>query len=54
MNGLDDLRPALRAHIETHYPIYTGAPDTFASPNNTSWTFFKKVLDARAATKGQS
>jgi hypothetical protein len=54
MNGLDDLRPELRAHIETHYPTYTGAPDTFESPNDTSWTYFKKVLDARAAAEGES
>lgn len=54
MNGLDDLRPELRAHIETHYPTYTGAPDTFESPNDTSWTYFKKVLDARAEAEGES
>jgi hypothetical protein len=54
MNGLDDLRPELRAHIETHYPTYTGAPDTFESPNDTSWTYFKKVLDARAAAEADS
>ena len=54
MNGLDDMRPELRAHIETHYPTYTGAPDTFESPNDTSWTYFKKVLDARAAAEGES
>ena len=54
MNGLEDLRPELRVHIETHYPTYTGAPDTFESPNDTSWTYFKKVLDARAAAEGES
>ena len=54
MNGLDDLRPELRAHIETHYPAYTGAPDTFESPNDTSWTYCKLVLDARAAAEGDS
>ena len=40
MNGLDDLR-RLRAHIET-YPTYTGAPETFESPNDTSWTYFRR------------
>ena len=54
MNGLDDLRPELRAHIETHYPTYTGAPETFESPNDTSCTYFKKVLDARAASEADS
>jgi len=53
MNGLDDLRSELRAHIETHYPTYIGAPDTFESPNDTSWTYFKKVLDARAAAEAE-
>ena len=52
MSGLDDLHPALRAHIETHYPTYTGAPATFESHNDTSWTCFKKVLDARATAEG--
>ena len=52
--AVDDLRPELRAHIEIHYPTYTGAPETFESPNDTSWTYFKKVLDARAAAEGES
>ena len=52
MSGLDDLRLALRAHIETHYPTHTGAPDTFESHNDTSWTYFKKVLDARETAEG--
>ena len=52
--AVDDLRPELRGHIETHYPTYTTAPDTFESPNDTSWTYFKKVLDARAAAEGEN
>jgi hypothetical protein len=54
MNGVDDLRPGLRAYIETHMPKYLTPPETFEEPNDTSWTYFKKVLDARAAAEGDS
>lgn len=48
MGGIADLRPALRAYIEKHMPKYLSAPDAFEEPNETSWTYFKKVIDARA------
>lgn len=47
--GLDALPARLRQHVATNYPKYLEAPATFTSPDETSWTFFKKVLDARKA-----
>ena len=48
MGGTSELRPALRAYIEKHMPKFLTAPDTFEEPNETSWTYFKKVIDAKA------
>jgi hypothetical protein len=28
-------------------PKYLHAPDEFESPNETSWTYFKKVIDEK-------
>lgn len=47
--GLDALPARLRQHVAANYPKYLEAPATFTSPDETSWTFFKKVLDARKA-----
>lgn len=48
----DDVPKSIRAVVDEKYPKYRTAPpldDT--RPNETSWTFFKKTIDARAATK---
>ena len=47
LNGADDLPERLRAYVEKNMPKYLTAPDKFEEPNETSWTYFKKVLDAR-------
>ena len=47
--GLDALPARLRQYVAMNYPKYLEAPATFTSPDETSWTFFKKVLDARKA-----
>lgn len=47
--GIDDLPPRLRRYIEAQLPRYLSAPDEFEAPNETSWTYFKKVLDQRKA-----
>ncbi|MCG8507013.1 MAG: DUF1838 domain-containing protein [Sphingomonadales bacterium] len=44
----DDLDPVMIAEIDANYPVYREPPpldDT--RPNETSWTYFKKILDAR-------
>ena len=47
MDGIDELPPRLRSYMEKNLPLYLSAPDEFEEPNETSWTYFKKVLDAR-------
>ncbi len=48
-DGLTSLPAKLRDYVARQYPKYLEAPDRFTSPDETSWTFFKKVLDARKA-----
>jgi len=44
----DDLSPTLKAEIETSYPAYRDPPPlNDQRPNETSWTDFKKIIDAR-------
>ena len=43
------MPPRLRSYIEEKLPTYLTAPEEFEEPNETSWTYFKKVLDARQA-----
>jgi hypothetical protein len=46
-DGIDELPPRLRRYIEENLPSYLAAPTEFEEPNETSWTYFKKVLDER-------
>jgi hypothetical protein len=40
----------LRDEIAANYPIYdTPPPGDDARPNETSWTYFRKVFDAERA-----
>jgi hypothetical protein len=44
----DSLPEALRREIETNYPAYrTPPPLDDNRPNDTSWTVFKKWIDAK-------
>lgn len=45
--GVEEIPAPVRAYIERYMPKYLTAPDTMESPNETSWTYFKKVLDGR-------
>jgi hypothetical protein len=47
--GVDELPERLREYIERNMPKYLEAPDRFEEPNETSWSYFKKVLDERRA-----
>jgi Protein of unknown function (DUF1838) len=49
--SIDDLSEPLRSEIRTNYPAYlTPPPIDDARPNETSWTYIKKLIDARRAT----
>jgi Protein of unknown function (DUF1838) len=48
----DDLPEMLKAEIKANYPIYTTAPPVDDTrPNETSWTYFKKVMEAKKTKK---
>jgi hypothetical protein len=49
--SIDQLPPVLRDEIHAHYPAWTAPPPVDDQrPNETSWTYFKKVLAARKAS----
>jgi hypothetical protein len=33
----------LQEYTRSHYPQYQSSPTTFTSPNETSWTYYKKL-----------
>jgi hypothetical protein len=45
LNGAEDLPANVRAHVEAHYAKYLEPPSEWREPNETSWTYFKKVID---------
>ena len=45
MGGITEIPPRLRTWMEENAPDYLAAPTKFEEPNETSWTYFKKVLD---------
>ncbi len=51
MGGIDDLSPRLRSYIAQNFAKYLKAPNKFEQPNETSWTYFKQVLDAKRADR---
>jgi Protein of unknown function (DUF1838) len=51
-NGISDLPKVIRDEIALNYPIYDRPPPVDdARPNETSWTYFKKKIDARRAAE---
>ncbi len=47
--GIDALPPVIREQIKANYPEYADPPPVDDKrPNETSWTYFKKVLDRKA------
>jgi hypothetical protein len=46
LDSYDELPESIKVEIETNYPIYNKPPPTDDKRRNeTSWTYFKKVLD---------
>ncbi|KAK4530907.1 hypothetical protein CCYA_CCYA06G1764 [Cyanidiococcus yangmingshanensis] len=43
-NGYRDLPQDIRDYVEEHHPEYTEAPHNFMTPNETSWTYFRKLI----------
>jgi hypothetical protein len=48
LDSWDDLSPTMKAEIDRYFPDYRNPPPLDDQrPNETSWTYFKKVIDAR-------
>ena len=48
LNSWDELPQLMKDQIAANYPEYTNAPDgDDTRPNETSWTYFKKIFDER-------
>ncbi len=48
LKSWDDLPALMKDEINAHYPEYTSPPPgDDARPNETSWTYFKKYIDAQ-------
>jgi len=45
--GINELPDRLRTHLEDEAPQFLTAPREITGPNETSWTYFKRRLDAR-------
>lgn len=46
-NGFSDLSEDVRKYVEAHHPEYSSAPKNYTTPNETSWTYMKKLLDSK-------
>jgi len=43
LDSWDDLPEHIRSHVETNDPKFKRAPESFSEPNETSWTYFRKL-----------
>lgn len=50
-NGYQDLSDTVRNYVAKHHPEYASAPTNYTSPNETSWTYMKKLLEAKGAPR---
>ncbi len=44
-NGWEDMPQQIKDYVEKHNPQYSTAPTEFTEPNETSWTYFRKLWD---------
>jgi hypothetical protein len=42
-NAWQKIPQQMRDYVLKHHPEFAHAPDTFETPNETSWTYFKKI-----------
>ena len=46
-NGFDSLPLHIKSYVAAQQPNFQTAPDEFTEPNETSWTYFKKLMQQR-------
>ncbi|MET9699740.1 DUF1838 family protein [Streptomyces sp. NPDC006529] len=45
LDSYDEVPERTRAYIAAHHPEFAHAPDAWSQPNETSWTYFRKLRD---------
>lgn len=45
-NGYEDLPDYVKDYVEENHQEFTSAPDEFEEQNETTWTYFKKLLES--------
>lgn len=50
-NSFEELPALVREYTRKHYPKYMDAPTSFYQPNETSWSYYRKLKEAEAAAK---
>lgn len=48
-NSFEELPAQLREYTRKHYPKFMEAPTSFYQPNETSWSYYRKLREAEAA-----
>jgi hypothetical protein len=49
LGGIDELPADMRERIKAKYPEYATAPDAWSQPNETSWTYYRKLKEKEKA-----
>lgn len=50
-NGYQDLSDTVRNHVDKYHPEYASAPTNYTTPNETSWTYMRKLLEAKGSPR---
>ena len=45
--SFDELPADMRDFTRANYPLYMKSPETFVTPNETSWTYYKKLMQKK-------
>lgn len=49
LSSYADLPERIRAYVEARHPEFSEAPKEFTQPNETSWTYFRKIAGSAKA-----
>jgi hypothetical protein len=49
--GFAGLPQALKDYVLARHPVYAMAPGAYTEPNETSWTYYKNILEQRKTEK---
>mmetsp|Transcript_20334 Transcript_20334/g.33370 ORF Transcript_20334/g.33370 Transcript_20334/m.33370 type:complete len:415 (+) Transcript_20334:212-1456(+) len=47
LSGFDELPAHIKAEVNEKYPKFKHSPSEFTSPNETSWSFYRKLFEKR-------